>query len=104
MSSQDLFQKLMEDTLLGLNNAKPVSDDIKIYGKSEPEQDLYLLEVLDRCQQAQLQLNPDKCQIKKSSVKLYGNLLTTTGMQPYPKKVDDIVKLFHLQTNKSYAH
>ena len=38
-------------------------------------------------------MNPDKCQIKKSSVKFYGNLLTTTGIQPDPKKVDDIVKL-----------
>ena len=44
-------------------------------------------------------MNPDKCQIKKSSVKLYGNLLTTTGMQPDPKKVDDIVKLAS-HTNK----
>ena len=34
-----------------------------------------------------------KCQIKKSDVKVYGNLLTTTGMQPYPNKVDDIGKL-----------
>ena len=93
VSSQDLFQKVMDDTLLGLNNAKPVADDIKIHGKSELEHDLYLLEVLDRCQQAGLHLNPDKCQIKKSSVKFYGNLLTTTGMQPDPKKVDDIVKL-----------
>ena len=76
-----------------MNNAKPVADDIKIHGKSELEHDLYLLEVLDRCQQAGLHLNPDKCQIKKSSVQLYGNLLTTTGMQPDPKKVDDIVKL-----------
>ena len=54
VSSQDLFQKVMDDTLLGLNNAKPVAGDIKIHGKSELEHDLYLLEVLDRCQQTGL--------------------------------------------------
>ena len=67
--------------------------DIKIHGNSELEHDLYLLEVLDRCQQAGLHLNPDKCQIKKNSVKFYGNLLTTTGMKPDPKKIEGIVKL-----------
>ena len=91
LSSQDIFQKVMDDTLLGLNNAKPVADDIKIHGKTELEHDLYVLEVLDRCQQEGLHLNPDKCQT--SSVKLYSNLLTTTGMHPDHKQVDDIVKL-----------
>ena len=86
VSSQDLFQRVMDDLLIGLGNAKPVADDIKIHGNSELEHDLYLLEVLDRCQQAGLHLNPDKCQIKKNSVKFYGNLLTTTGMKPEPKK------------------
>ena len=70
-----------------------MADDVKIYGNSELEHDLYLLEVLDRCQQAGLHLNPDKCQIKKNSVKFYGNLLTTTGMKPDPKKIEGIVKL-----------
>ena len=82
VSSQDLFQRVVDDLLIGLGNAKPVADDIKIHGNSELEHDLYLLEVLDRCQQAGLHLNPDKCQIKKNSVKFYGNLLTTTGMKP----------------------
>ena len=104
MSSQDIFKKVMDDTLLGLNNAKPVADDIKIHGKSKLEHDLYLLEVLDRCQQAGLHLNPNKCQIKKSSVELYGNLLTTTGMQPDPKKVDDIVKLGSLVGMVTYLN
>ena len=58
MSSQDRFQKVMDDTLLGLNNAKADAEDIKIHGKSELEHELYLLEVLDRCQQAGLHLNP----------------------------------------------
>ena len=93
VSSQDLFQRVMDDLLIGLGNAKPVADDIKIHGNSELEHDLYLLEVLDRCQQAGLHLNPDKCQIKKNSVKFYGNLLTTTGMKPDPKKIEGIVKL-----------
>ena len=74
VSSQDLFQRVMDDLLIGLGNAKPVADDMKIHGNSELEHDLYLLEVLDRCQQAGLHLNPDKCQIKKNSVKFYGNL------------------------------
>ena len=59
VSSQDLFQKVMDDTLIGLPNVKPVADDIKIHGKDQLEHDLYLLEVLERCQNAGLHLNPD---------------------------------------------
>ena len=46
----------MDDTLLGLNNAKPVADYIKIHGKRELEHDLYLLEALDGCQHTGLHL------------------------------------------------
>ena len=93
VSSQDLFQKVMDDTLIGLPNVKPVADDIKIHGKDQLEHDLYLLEVLERCQNAGLHLNPDKCHIRKSSVKFYGTMLTSSGMKADPKKVEDILNL-----------
>ena len=65
VSSQDLFQKVMDDTLSGIPNVKPVSDDIKIHAKTDIEHDIYLLEVLSKCQESGLHLNPDKCHIKK---------------------------------------
>ena len=55
--------------------------------------DLTLLHVLDKCQSAGLHLNLEKCQIKKQSVKFYGNMLTTDGLQPDKTNVDAIVKL-----------
>ena len=93
VSSQDIFQRMMDDILIGLNNAKPIADDIKIHGISEIEHDLVLLEVLDRCQKSGLHLNLEKCQIKKESVTFFGNQLTTEGMQPDKSKVAAISRL-----------
>ena len=83
----------MDEILSSIPNATPVADDIKIHGRTEREHDLTLLHVLDKCQSAGLHLNLEKCQIKKQSVKFYGNMLTTNGLQPDKTKVDAIVKL-----------
>ena len=83
----------MDEILSSIPNATPVADDIKIHGRTEREHDSTLLHVLDKCQSAGLHLNLEKCQIKKKSVKFYGNMLTTNGLQPDKTKVDAIVKL-----------
>ena len=44
--ARKIYFRVMDDLLIGLGNAKPVADDIKIHGNSELEHDLYLLEVL----------------------------------------------------------
>ena len=60
VSSQDLFQRVMDEILSSIPNATPVADDIKIHGRTEQEHDLTLLHVLDKCQSAGLHLNLEK--------------------------------------------
>ena len=83
----------MDEILSSIPNVTPVADDIKIHGRTERDHDLTLLQVLDKCQSAGLHINLEKFQIKKQSVKFYGNMLTTDGLQPDKTKVDAIVKL-----------
>ena len=93
VSSQDLFQRVMDDILSDIPNATPVADDIKIHGRTEAEHDATLIRVLNKCQSAGLHLNPDKCQIKQQSVKFYGNMLTVDGLQPDKTKKRAILNM-----------
>ena len=93
VSSQDLFQRVMDDILSDIPNATPVADDIKIHGRTEAEHDATLIRVLNKCQSAGLHLNPDKCQIKQQSVKFYGNMLTVDGLQPDKTKIRAILNM-----------
>ena len=93
VSSEDLFQTVMDKILSSIPKATPVADDIKIHGRTEREHDLTLLHVLDKCQSAGLHLNLEKCQITKQSVKFYENMLTSDCLQTDKTKVDAIIKL-----------
>ena len=91
--AQDVFQKCMDEILLGLPRVTPVADDILIHAATEEEHDTLLLETLQRCKKAGLNLNPTKCNVKKSDVKFFGNIITTEGLRPDPKKVKAIDQL-----------
>ena len=63
MSSQDLFQRVMDknlEILSSIPNATPVADDMKIHGRAERDHDLALLHMLDKFQYADLHLNLEK--------------------------------------------
>ena len=91
ISSQDIFQRCMDDLLEDLPKVNPIADDVKIHGCSEIEHDVLLLDTLERCRRAGLNLNYAKCDIKKDSIKFFGNILSTAGMKPDVNKVKAII-------------
>ena len=93
ISSQDIFQRCMDDLLEDLPKVNPIADDVKIHGCSEIEHDVLLLETLERCRRAGLNLNYAKCDIKKDSIKFFGNILSTAGMKPDVNKVKAIIDM-----------
>ena len=47
----------------GINSTTNViANDIMIHGESDEQHDRYLLQVLNKCREIGLKLNPDKCQ------------------------------------------
>ena len=54
--------------------------------------DIYL-QVLHKCREISLKLNPDKCEFGQPNVTFYGNIVSNQGLRPDPKKVDIIVKM-----------
>ena len=92
--AQCFFQYYMDLNFQGINpTTNIIADDVMIHGGTDEEHDHHLIQVLNKCHEIGLKLNPDKCELGQTSVKLYGNVVSNQGLKPVPKKVDVIVKM-----------
>lgn len=85
--SQDIFQKKIDQTFEGCQGVIGIADDIVVFGKTEQEHDQNLHEMIKRCVETGLKLNPKKCRIKQKQIKFYGVIITQDGVKPDPSKV-----------------
>ena len=65
-SSQDIYQKKMDQVFDKCKGAFAIADDIQVYG-NDTNHDMHLHEAMERTRQAGLKLNYDKCVIKTKS-------------------------------------
>ena len=87
------FQRLMEITLAGLHwvSCLVYLDDIIIFGNCIQEHFQRLEEVLSRLlHKAGLKLKPKECHLFQKSVKYLGQIISNTGVQTDPDKIDVI--------------
>ena len=73
-----------------------IANDILIVGSDSSTtgiHDYCLLQVLNKCREIGLKLNPDKCIFKSTQVLFFGHLVTSDGLEPDPKKVNTITKM-----------
>lgn len=66
---------------------------ILVYGKDQKEHDTRMEQVLRRLKEADMRLNWDKCQIRKSRVKYLGHLLLAEGVAPDADKMRAIQEM-----------
>ena len=98
------FQRRIDDNL-GLEGLKAIADDILIWGDGDtteeatPKHDKRLLALLERCQQKNIKLNMEKCQLRKTELSYMGVVLTANGVKPDPKK-QDCIQSMPAPTNK----
>ena len=85
--SQDIFQAKIDQTFEGCEGVVGIADDIVISGKTAEEHDRSLHNMMSRCQNTGLRLNPDKCFIKQEKIKFYRLFCGPDGIQPDPDKV-----------------
>ena len=70
-----------------------IADDVMIHSKNDAQHDRHLLQVLNKCREIGLKLNPEKCMFDEKAVTFHGNIVLSQGLRPEPKKVDVIVKM-----------
>ena len=93
ISSQDIFQKKVDQTYEGLKGVVGIGDDIIVYGENDADHDANLIDMMERTHDRGPGLNIDKCRIRQPRLKFFGNYLTQNGLEPDPDKVAAITKM-----------
>ena len=91
ISSQDVFQKIMDQTFEGLIGVVGIADNIVVFGKSEQDHDKNLEAAFNRTESASL--NATKRVVKKKRVKFYGHYLSEQGLESNPEKIRAIQEM-----------
>uniref|UniRef100_A0A8C6M7K5 Gypsy retrotransposon integrase-like protein 1 n=1 Tax=Nothobranchius furzeri TaxID=105023 RepID=A0A8C6M7K5_NOTFU len=86
-SAPEHFQKRMSQLLEGLDGVVCQMDDILVYADTQTQHDKRLVAVLERLTKAGVTLKSEKCEFAKTSIKLLGQILDTTGVKADLEKV-----------------
>lgn len=83
------FQRLMDNVLTGLqgNELFVYLDDIVIYAKSLQEHTVKFNRLMSRLREANLKLQPDKCEFLRREVGYLGHVIGENGVKPDPGKI-----------------
>ena len=83
----ELFQHALQEKLSGIKGVFNIADDIFIHGRSRAEHDEALRKCLEKLEQINLKVKPEKCMLLQDSIEFYGIVFTRDDIKPDPKKV-----------------
>lgn len=86
----EIFQKIMEQILSGLEGCVNFIDDILVFGSVAREHDERLQAVMDRLKSFDVTLNIGKCIFGVTTVQFLGHRLSSDGIAPSSDKVEAI--------------
>jgi len=88
------FQRLMDNVLMGLqgNELFVYMDDIVIYARSLQEHAIKFERLMQRLRNANLKLQPDKCEFLRKEVAYLGHIIGSDGVRPDPNKINAVFK------------
>ena len=89
-AAAEIFQYTLQAQLQGLQGVKNIADDIIIFGKTRQEHDLNLEQCLTRLSNKGLRLNQSKCKFLDTTLSFFGQVLSSQGCKPDPKRVQDL--------------
>lgn len=97
------FQRLMDNVLSGLqgNELFVYMDDIVIYAKSLREHEIKFERLMKRLRNANLKLQPDKCEFLRQEVAYLGHIICSNGVRPDPDKIRSIAEFPHPKNQKN---
>ena len=90
------YQRRQHEALEGLTGVVNKADDTLVFGsgdsieEAEKDHDINLGNLMLRCREVNLKLNPKKFQFKVKQVTWMGHLLSSNGITPHPDRVEAI--------------
>lgn len=91
-SAPEIFHTKISAMFEDLPQVATYIDDIIVWGKDKKEHDEVLTTVFERCKEMKLSLNRDKCEIGVDSLAFIGDIISSEGVKPDPRKVEAIRK------------
>ena len=88
-SAAEVYQRVLQQVLQGLEGCKNIPDDIVVYDHTEAEHN-NLSKVLERLFENNLTLNREKCKFGKTELRFMGHILTSDGVKPDTDKIKTI--------------
>ena len=88
-SASEIFQRMMTETLEGLEGIVCHQDDVLIHAPDDAAHDQIVRAAMARIKDAGLTLN-EKCEFSQKSVKFLGHIIDADGIRPDPEKVEAI--------------
>ncbi|XP_058453152.1 uncharacterized protein K02A2.6-like [Malaya genurostris] len=94
----ELFQKVMDTIVAGLDGVMVYLDDVVVVGKTQTEHDQRLNDLLKRFKEYNVLLNWDKCQFNVEKLECLGHELSVEGIRPVESRISAI-KQFRIPSN-----
>ena len=97
--SSEIFQKQLQHALQGLPGTICIADDILVYGsgdtkeQADQDHDNNVQQLLARCQEQNIQLNPEKAEVKVTRIPFQGHIITDAGILADPAKIQAITDM-----------
>ena len=89
-AATEIFQHTLQAQLQGLQGVKNIADDIIVFGKTRKEHDSNLERCLQRISNKGLRLNQSKCTFLDTTLSFFGQVFSSQGCKPDPKRVQDL--------------
>lgn len=99
-SAPEVYHKAINMIYEHLDGVDTSMDDIIIWATTKSEHDKRLKAVLDATRKANLKLNRDKCQFGVTELTFVGDIVSSEGVRPDPRKVSAIKNMPRPQNKK----
>ena len=99
-SAPEVYHKTIHMIYEHLDGVDTSMDDIIVWGSTKAEHDERLRNVLEATRKANLRLNKEKCQLRVSELTFVGDILSSKGIRPDPRKVSAIENMPRPQCKK----
>ena len=93
-SAPEVYQKHLQNAVTNhVTNAENFIDDIVVWGKTIEEHDIAVQNLMERCKEANVTLNPKKSMVGVSEICYLGEILSKEGIKADPRKIKGIEEL-----------
>lgn len=98
-NAPELFQKIFEQILAGLDGVINFMDDGIVFGKNQEDHDRKLKAALKRLKDFNVELNEEKCKFGKTELVFMGHVISKDGIRPCESSIDTLNR-FRLPATK----